>query len=125
MDPSIWLAIAPGPDATRLIAQRGPRATILKAHLRPSPVSSQALVRLLEALALWEGQPIRAALVVDDDPAIRACALYREGFPPCESTPLYQLEWVPRARPRRRRDPLRGMGEFRDLEHLLRFEIAR
>lgn len=125
MDRSIWMGIAPGREVTRLIAQRGPSETILKASLRQSPASSQALVRLLEALAMWEGRPVRAALVVDDDPAIRECDLLRDGFPPCEATPLYQIDWIPRARPRRRHDSIRGMGDFRDLEQLLLFEVAR
>jgi hypothetical protein len=125
MDRSIWMGIAPGREATRLIAQRGPSETILKANLRQSPASSQALVRLLEAIAMWEGRSVRAALVVDDDPAIRECDLFRDGFPPCEATALYQIDWIPRARPRRRPDSIRGMGEFGDLEKLLRFEIAR
>ncbi len=41
-----------------------------------------------------------------------------------ESTPLYQVEWVPRAA-RRRRDGLSGMGEFGDLERLLARAVAR
>jgi len=125
MDRSIWMGIAPSRTLTRLIAQRGPGETILKANLRASPASSQAMVRLLEAIAMWEGLPVRAALVVDDDPEIRGCDLYRDGFPPCEATPLYQIDWVPRARDRRRHDSIRGMGEFRDLEQLLLFEVAR
>lgn len=125
MDRSIWMGIAPGRTATRLIAQRGANEIILKANLRTSPVSTQAFARLLEAMALWEGQSVRAALVVDEDPAIRGCDLYRDSFPPAETTPLYHIEWIPRARGRRRHDPIRGMGEFRDLEQLLLFEIAR
>lgn len=125
MDRSIWMGIAPGREATRLLAQRGPNETILKAHLRTSPASTQAFARLLEAIALWEGYSVRAALVVDDDPAIRGCELYRDSFLPSDMSPLYQIDWIPRTRARRRRDPIRGMGEFRDLEQLLRFEIAR
>ena len=125
MEESIWMGIWPGQTRTRVIALRGPNETILKAQLRATPSSTQALQRFLEAIALWEGRPIRAALVVDDEPTIHESVLYREAFPPFDATPLYQLDWVPRARPRRRRDEIRGMGEFRDLEDLVRFEVAR
>ena len=41
-----------------------------------------------------------------------------------EPTPLLRLDVVP-DRPRKRRDGLGGMGDFRDLRQLLLFEVAR
>jgi hypothetical protein len=81
---------------------------------------------LFEAIALWEGVPVRAALVVDESSA-SSCptTLYRDLFAVFgERTPLYQLEWVPRA-VRRRRDGLTGLGDFGDLERLLARSVAR
>ena len=72
MEESIWMGISLGPTRTRVIAMRGPNETILKAQLRATPSSTQAVQRFLEAIALWEGRSIRAALVVDDDPPTRA-----------------------------------------------------
>jgi len=105
---------------------RGPGETILKAHLSLRPASSRAVTALFEAIALWEGAPVRAALVVDES-STPSCptTLYRDLFAVFgESTPLYQLEWVPRA-VRRRRDGLTGLGDFGDLERLLARSVAR
>jgi hypothetical protein len=54
-------------------------------------------------------------------------SLYRDTFALFgEQTPLYGLEWVPRARAvRRRRDGLTGLGDFADLERLLARTVAR
>jgi hypothetical protein len=122
---SIWMGISPGAVSTRVLAMRGPSEVMLKAELSLSPASHRALPALLEALALWEGMPIRAVLVVDDHRGSSDSSLYRDAFQDHGSTPLYTIEWVPRGRRRRRRDALRGMGEFRDLERLLFAEVAR
>ena len=123
---SIWLGLSPGAQSTRIVAMRGPRETILKAHLSLHPSSARAVTALLEAIALWEGLPVRAALVVDES-STSSCptTLYRDLFEVFGETPLYRLEWVPRAVARRRRDGLSGMGEFGDLERLLARTVAR
>ena len=75
---------------------------------------------------MWEGARVRAALVVDDSStSVCPTTLYRDLFDVFgDSTPLYQLEWVPRALPRRR-DGLTGLGDFGDLERLLSRSVAR
>lgn len=59
---SIWMGISPGPSATRVIAMAGPGETILKARLSPQPAHPRALSTLLEAVALWQGTQVHAAL---------------------------------------------------------------
>jgi hypothetical protein len=123
---SIWLGLSPSARSTRILAMRGPGETILKAHLSLRPSSGRAVTTLFEAIALWEGAPVRAALVVDES-STSSCptTLYRDLFDVFgESTPLYQLEWIPRAVPRRR-DGLTGLGDFADLERLLARSVAR
>lgn len=125
---SIWLGLDPSARTTRVLAMRGPRETILKAHLSLRPSSPRAVVALLEAIALWEGLPVRAALVVDDSStASTSTSLYRDTFAIFgDQTPLYSLQWVPCATGvRRRRDGLSAMGEFGDLERLLARAVAR
>jgi hypothetical protein len=125
---SIWLGLCPSPRTTRILAMRGPGEAILKAHMSLRPSSPRAVVALLEAMALWEGMPVRAALVVDDaSTPSTSTSLYRDTFEVFgEETPLYRLEWVPRsAGARRRRDRLAGMGDFGDLERLLARTVAR
>lgn len=123
---SIWLSLSPSGRSTRILAMRGPRETILKAHLSLRPSSARAVTALFEAIALWEGAPVRAALVVDES-STSSCptTLYRDLFDVFgESTPLYKLDWIPRA-VRRRRDGLTGLGDFGDLERLLVRSVAR
>jgi hypothetical protein len=108
---------------------RGPTETILKAHLSLRPSSARAVVALLEALALWEGMQVRAALVADDSlcsTPSSSTTLYRDTFAIFgDDTPLYRLEWVPSSAVRRRRDGLGGMGDFGDLERVLARAVAR
>jgi hypothetical protein len=120
------MAIAPSPHRTRVIAMAGPGETILKATLLSNPAHPRALPTLLDALALWQGQKVRAALCADGSDASSVTSRYPAIFhDPCD-TPLYELVWVPVAtRARRHRDDLEGMGPFRDLRHLLVFEVAR
>jgi len=116
---SIWLGLCPSERSTRILAMRGPTDTILKAHLSLRPSSPRAVIALLEAVALWEGLPVRAALVVDDGSTSSSTTLYRDTFSMFgDQTPLYSLEWVPRRAARRRRDELSGMGDFGDLERV-------
>jgi hypothetical protein len=106
---------------------RGPNEPILKAHLSLEPSSPRAVTALFEAIALWEGAPVRAALAVDAS-STSACqtTLYRDLFAVFgDTTPLYSLEWVSYEARRRRRDGLTGMGEFGDLERFLMRAVAR
>lgn len=123
---TIWLGMSPTSRSTRILAMRGPSETILKAHLSLRPSSGRAVTALLEAIALWEGAPVRAALVVDESSTSSSpTTLYRQLFADFgETTPLYQLEWIPRVA-RRRRDGLTGLGDFGDLERLLARAVAR
>ena len=123
---SIWMGIAPNATSTRLHALAGPHDTILKARLSPSPAHPRAMGTLLEAIALWQGRPIRAALCADARPDGSDSSLFRETFTDVGG-PLYTLDWIPgpeRGRRGRRRD-IAGMGEFADLRQLLIDQVAR
>jgi hypothetical protein len=69
--------------------------------------------------------PARAVLAADERVVMSEFDPSHDLFPPGEVTPLYRLDWVPRACDRFHRDPIRGMGDFRDLKQLLLFEVAR
>jgi len=123
---SIWMAIAPNATSTRVLAMAGAQDTILKARLSRSPCHPRALASLLEAIALWQGVPIRAALCADVQPGGSDSSLFRETFTDLGG-PLYTLDWVPaleQGRRARRRD-ITGMGKFEDLRKLLIDEVAR
>jgi hypothetical protein len=122
---NIWMGIAPGPATTRVIAMAGAHETILKAHLAAEPQHPRAMATLLEAIALWQGRHVRAALAADEKVAGSDSTLFHEVIPD-EGGALYTLDWVaagPRAL-RRHRD-IRGLGDFRDLRQLVLLEVAR
>lgn len=121
---SIWMGIAQGPKSTRVIAMDGPSDTILKAQLAREPRHPRALATLLEAIALWEGRPVRAALCAASSGLSCDSNLYREAFSD-EGGALYSIAWARACEPRRRRDRLDGLGRFHDLERLVIDEVAR
>jgi hypothetical protein len=121
---SIWMGIAPSSAATRVIAMAGPGDTILKAQLARDPKHPRALATLLEAIALWQGQPVRAALCADAGGLSYDSNLCREAFLD-EGGALYSIVWVPAGAHRQRRHRIHGLGNFRDLERLLISEVAR
>ena len=121
---SIWMGIAPSSAATRVIAMTGPSDTILKAHLARDPKHPRALATLLEAIALWQGQPDRAALCADAQGLSCDSNICREAFSD-DGGALYSVVWVPAGVHHRRRHRLDGFGNFRDLERLVVSEVAR
>jgi hypothetical protein len=121
---SIWMGIASGSTSTRVVAMRGPNETFLKAQLDAEPKHPRALGTLLEAVALWQGMPVHAALSVVGRDTSCGSNLYREMFLD-EGGALYRLVWVPAGAPRRRGPRIEGLGSFRDLERLVVEEVAR
>jgi len=123
----IWMAVSPERQTTRVMAMAGPSETILKARLLPSPAHPRALATLLEAVALWQGKQVRAALCAGERDGLSDSSLYREAFADTGG-PLYTLDWVPacpRVGARRRHRDLPGLGAFEDLRQLMLFEVAR
>jgi hypothetical protein len=121
---SIWMGIAPGKATTRIVALESPSDTILKAQLRKEPAHPRALATLLEAIALWQGQPVRAALCAEGSGLSCDSTICREAFSD-DGGALYSLVWVPGGVHRRRQHRLGGLGSFRDLERLVIEEVAR
>ena len=122
---AIWVAIHPRRGETRVLATAGSEQTLLKARLGYTPQHPRALATLLEALALWQGAEVRAALVVAE--AVAPCVgdLWPGVFADFGQRPLYSLEVVDGRRRPRPRDGLPGLGEYRDLRRILREAVAR
>jgi len=121
---SLWVTIDSRCDETRVLATAGPKATALKARLSATVHHPRAVPALLESLAMWEGMPIRAAVVVGGSDDSSATRLKLDFLTDVSGTPLYKLEFVDGHR-RRHEDRLGGMGEFHDLRQLSLFEVAR
>lgn len=122
---TIWMGIAPGPTSTRLLATEGPTDTLLKARLARSPSHPRAMATLLEAVALWQGRRVRAAICAVGTRHRFDSSLFHETFADAGG-PLYSLDWIPAPeRARRAHRDLAGMGRFADLRNLLVSEVAR
>ena len=59
-----WMVWSPGPQRTRVLVTRG-QEILLKARLSPGPSHPRAAQWLMEAIALWEGAPVRAVISAD------------------------------------------------------------
>lgn len=90
---------------------------LLKARLPPSPLHPRAILTLLEGLALWSGQPIRAVIsVAPSCPRSLVASCFGEDLWPAQSA-LVELDFAlptPR-RPRR----IRGLGSFMHLRYVV------
>jgi hypothetical protein len=120
---SIWMGVAPSAATTRVLAMAGPGETLLRAMLRGVPAHPRAFATLLEAVALWQGAPVRAVLCADETVGSSDSPLSHAAWD--EGGALYSVTFVPGMDHPRRRVGVRGVGDFRDLERLLVWEVAR
>jgi|SRR5271155_2952930 hypothetical protein len=122
---NIWMGIAPGARTTRVLAMAGASETILKARLAAEPHHPRALSTLLEAIALWQGRHVRAALAADERVEGSDSMLFREVVPE-DGGALFTLDWVP-AGPRalRHHRDIRGFGDFADVRRMVLAEVTR
>jgi len=121
---NLWMGVMPGPEWTRVLVQDGPQ-TLLKARLPHSPVHPRAVEMFGEALALWCGRKVCAALVVEGSEASCATAPWLNTFEALTRTPLCEIRFVSSVRPTRERDRLEGLGSYRDLRQMILDEVAR
>lgn len=123
---SILVAVDPRPPVARVLVVGAAGETLLKARLRSQPRHPRALSTLLEAIALWQGIPVRAALAVGEEEPWCDTGLYLVGNEGTGFAPLYTIELVERMpRLKRRRGTIAGMGDFRDLRQMSFFaEVA-
>lgn len=122
---SLWTAIDSRCNETRVLAMSGPKETVLKARLSATAQHRLALPSLLEALALWQGMPVRAVVVADaPDGSALARLKLDHMLAEVDGGPLFKLALAP-GHKRRPRDVLDAMGAFHDLRQLAMFEVAR
>jgi len=109
--------VEPTPRSVRLLVTDPEGNEVLKAVLPAFPQHPRALLTLLEALALWVGLPLTAAISVGRRvDGLRAAALFGSGLLPVDSA-LVRFEVLG---PARRRRTLVGVGDFRALRTLRR-----
>jgi hypothetical protein len=116
------MTLSLGAAVTRVIAvdtRRENSETLLKARLAPAPAHPRALQWLLEAVALWQGTAVRAAVHAAPCAASSATNLYHDWFADFGNA-LYTLQLC-EGQPARRRahkDAIGFGGEFHDLRQL-------
>jgi hypothetical protein len=113
----VHVGISSSANEIRVLALSRPNEPILKARLSPTPSHPRAMATLLEALALWEGHRVHAALCAGSKAGLSDLGPYRSSE--LRDGPLYAVEWVPACRPVRRRRQLGGLGDFGDLRQLV------
>lgn len=113
---SLFMGVSPGPKGTRILVTDRDEVR-LKARLSCPPAHPRALSWLIEAVALWEGAPVRAVLCAGGSRCTYAASFRADWFPDFGG-PLYSLEVVDGPGATRLRDPHRGLGSFRDLKQL-------
>jgi hypothetical protein len=102
--------------SVRLLMTDAEHSEVLKASLPPIPQHPRALLTLLEALALWVGEPLTAAVSVERSVDLHSAnALFGDGFLPLDSALVRFEILIP---PRRRRRTIAGVGDFRQLRLL-------
>jgi len=107
-----------GPVTVRLLVTDEEGNEVVKARLPLRPLTLGTVRTLLEGLALWSGQPLRAAIVAGGGSArSRVALLFGPGLWPVDSA-LVHFDVVSPRRSRRRTLP--GVGDFRQLRLLHR-----
>ena len=115
----VWMGITVGVRETRVLGTED-EEVILKGRLLPNPSHPRALQWLLEAVALWQGQPVRAVLNADDPEGLSVTHFRADWFTDFGNA-LYELELCkPKERRRKARlkDRMSGLGEYRDLKQM-------
>jgi hypothetical protein len=117
MQHPITVTIAPETTRVRILATQDGE-DILKAVLGPaSSIHPRAAATLLEGLALWYRQSLSVVLCVDGSDDSSALGLY-DGLGYGSRQLHYEVGVAARTRRPRRRRPLDGLGDFRDLRQM-------
>ncbi len=115
----LFAALEPVGPHVRLMLSEPMAGTSLKARLPSEPRHERSVVLLLEALALWYGQPLHAVIDVDASDVRRHPERWARllGDPP---EPHVRVEWIGVPPPRHDRF-LETMGDFSAAWRLISF----
>lgn len=117
---TVWMGILPGLTDTRVVVvDEG--ETILKARLRPAPRHPRAIEALCEAVALWCGRKVCAALVVDAPGTWCGLKPWRDVFETITQNALYQIDFV--SARKHQEDPDPELGSFNEVLDLAGAEV--
>jgi len=116
----LFAALEPVGPHVRLMLSEPMAGTSLKARLPSEPRQERSVVMLLEALALWYGQPLHAVIDADALDARRHPERWARllGDPP---EPHVRVEWLGVPRVRQHDRFLESMGDFSTARRLVSF----
>ena len=119
----VWTLIDIRRPVPRILVTHGSQQPMLKAIMTGPPHHVRAMGAFLQALSMWEGRAVRAALVVDKGDG---CVVnrYLDFATMAERTPMYSIEYItaPYLNESKRSEE---MDQFRDLKELLRSEVGQ
>lgn len=120
---SLFMGVSPEAVGTRILVTDRNEVR-LKARLQCPPAHPKALSWLIEAIALWQGERVRAVLCAGGRRRTYAASFRADWFVDFGG-PLYSLEVVESSGRDRLRDGLSGLGSFRDLRQLHIEDVLR
>lgn len=121
MSTRVYVGFSRDGGAVKMMGITG-STTVLETRFCSAPSHPRALQWLLEALALWQGQQVRAVLCVDGAADDCGKDMFRDWFPDFGNA-LYTIEWTDRATRRKSDDGLQGQGHVSDLRQLRLFAV--
>ncbi len=120
----LWMEILPGSEVTEVLVENGPGRRLLEARLPQEPSHPRAVEVLCEALALWCGRKVCAALVVEGPESFCATRPWLDTFETVTRPPLFEIHFVSLA-PAGERGEVAGLASYRDLRQRIFSEEAR
>src|SRR4051812_35093741 len=116
---TLWVSIEPELSETRLMLTEAPGGTALRARLPTQPSQPRALLLLLEAIAAWYGQPLRAVLDAEATDVQRYPERWANFLGDLDGERVH-VEWVAHAAAPRGRDRFLGaVGDFGSAKRLI------
>jgi hypothetical protein len=116
----LFVALEPVGPHVRLMLSEPMVGTSLKARLPSEPAHERSVVLLLEALALWYGQPLHAVIDADASDVRRHPERWARLLGDA-GEPRVRVEWVGVPRARKHDRFLEPLGDFSEARRLLSF----
>lgn len=121
---ALWMGVMPGPKGVRVLVQEGPARTLLKAVLPCAPRDPRALAAMSDALAMWVGAPVRAALCADDESVLSDETSWLEAVCAFDGEHC-EIRMVVGHEATAEEDPVGALGDFDDVRDFVRRWVAR
>jgi len=122
---SLWMGVIPGLESTRIVVRDGWNPILLKARLPHSPQHPRALESFCEAIALWCGRKVCAALVVEGPDAFCATKPWQDTVEGLTRRDLFEVRLVSLGLSAGERDHLDGLHDYNELRQLIFSEEGR